>query len=379
MTFGTGALDLGRQARVAVVEADHVEAALGEQLAQLAVPVDELHPEAHHEEERLVRRVADRLVDELDLADLCALLRHRPGRLDPQSVQEPHREAEVARSEVVRVASEQLELRDVAPLEPPAVAEQLEQDLASLVVAQPVDAARDERLPAAVHVPEPRGDEPAASGVRMSRLHDRHAEHRERPAEAPLHDGRAPTRSAFTRCAGARAADRIDRPAVCGVARARSDPLERRRRRRKVRGWSRSQFSARMAPARGAPRGHFWGNASTLPCRGGAVLPLQVEVEEPDRLAGISPLGPVVVRAARVPEVAELERDARARRGLEGPVDAQRLGSGEEVVGPAVLHQERGAWPGQPHPAVEARSARGPPRARSGAPARRGPRAPSRS
>jgi hypothetical protein len=72
--------DLGGQPGVAVVEADHVEAAPREQLAQVAVPVDQLHPETHHEQERRVRRVADRLVDELELAGLGALFGHRPGR-----------------------------------------------------------------------------------------------------------------------------------------------------------------------------------------------------------------------------------------------------------------------------------------------------------
>ena len=74
-----GCVDLRGEARVAVVEADHVEPALGEPLAELAIPVDELHPEPHHEQERGVGAVADRLVDELDLSDVCALFGHRPG------------------------------------------------------------------------------------------------------------------------------------------------------------------------------------------------------------------------------------------------------------------------------------------------------------
>ena len=74
-----GGVDLGREPRVAVVEADHMEAALGEALAELEVPVDQLHPEPHYEQERGIARVADRLVDELDLSDPGALLGHRPG------------------------------------------------------------------------------------------------------------------------------------------------------------------------------------------------------------------------------------------------------------------------------------------------------------
>ena len=49
------------------------------QPAELAVPVDQLHPEAHDQEQRSVRWVADRLVDQLHRADLGALLGHRPG------------------------------------------------------------------------------------------------------------------------------------------------------------------------------------------------------------------------------------------------------------------------------------------------------------
>ena len=75
-----GRIDLRGHARVAVVEADHVEAALRDALAELLVPVDELHPEAHHEQERRVGGIADRLVGELDRSDADALLGHRPGR-----------------------------------------------------------------------------------------------------------------------------------------------------------------------------------------------------------------------------------------------------------------------------------------------------------
>ena len=44
--FGHRRVDLGRAADVAVVEADHAEAAVGEQLAELEVPVDQLHARA---------------------------------------------------------------------------------------------------------------------------------------------------------------------------------------------------------------------------------------------------------------------------------------------------------------------------------------------
>ena len=52
ITFGTGRVDLRGQAGVAVVEADHLEAALRQALAELQVPVDQLHPEPHHQQDR---------------------------------------------------------------------------------------------------------------------------------------------------------------------------------------------------------------------------------------------------------------------------------------------------------------------------------------
>ena len=80
-----GRVDLGREPSVAVVEADHLEAALGEALAELEVPVDQLHAESHHEQQRGVAGVADRLVDELDLSHVGAFLGHRPGRSNQEA------------------------------------------------------------------------------------------------------------------------------------------------------------------------------------------------------------------------------------------------------------------------------------------------------
>ncbi|HYN91818.1 MAG TPA: hypothetical protein VER75_07845, partial [Thermoleophilaceae bacterium] len=74
-----GRVDLCRETGVAVVEADHVEAALGEALAQLQVPVDQLHPQAHHQQQRRIVRVADRLVGDLEPSDVRARLHHLPG------------------------------------------------------------------------------------------------------------------------------------------------------------------------------------------------------------------------------------------------------------------------------------------------------------
>ena len=54
-----------------------------------------------------------------------------------------------------------------------------------------------------------------------------------------------------------------------------------------------------------------------------------------------------------MPEVRELKRDARAGRPVEGPVHAQRLGGWEEIVGPAVLHEQCRARAREARPAVE--------------------------
>jgi hypothetical protein len=64
--------DLGRQADIAVVEPDHVEAAVDEALAQLDVPRHQLGAEAHHEEERGILRIAEGLVLDLDAVARCA-------------------------------------------------------------------------------------------------------------------------------------------------------------------------------------------------------------------------------------------------------------------------------------------------------------------
>ena len=50
--IGHGGVDLSGQARIAIVEADHVKATPGQQLAELAIPVDHLHPQAHYEQQR---------------------------------------------------------------------------------------------------------------------------------------------------------------------------------------------------------------------------------------------------------------------------------------------------------------------------------------
>ena len=54
-----------------------------------------------------------------------------------------------------------------------------------------------------------------------------------------------------------------------------------------------------------------------------------------------------------MPEVRELKRNTRAGRPVEGPVHAQRLGGWEEIVGPAVLHEQCRARAREARPAVE--------------------------
>jgi hypothetical protein len=71
-------VEVGRAPDVAVVEADDVKAALGELLAELLVPPDHLGREAHDQEQRRVRAVAELLIAEGDSpADVCELLVHR--------------------------------------------------------------------------------------------------------------------------------------------------------------------------------------------------------------------------------------------------------------------------------------------------------------
>ena len=60
------AVEVGRQPAVAVVEADDVAPACGEQLAELGVPGDQLGGEPHHEQQRRVVGRAERLVLDLD-------------------------------------------------------------------------------------------------------------------------------------------------------------------------------------------------------------------------------------------------------------------------------------------------------------------------
>ena len=84
-------------------------------------------------------------------------------------------------------------------------------------------------------------------------------------------------------------------------------------------------------------------------------LALQVEVEERVRLRGHRGRHRRVVGAALMAEVAELEREPRSGGRPEGAVHPQRLRRREQVVGPAVLHDQGRARAREPHPAVEGR------------------------
>ena len=61
-------LDRGGQAGIAVVEAHHVEAALGQHRAEARVPAQQLHAQSHDQEQGRVGRVAEGLVTERDPA-----------------------------------------------------------------------------------------------------------------------------------------------------------------------------------------------------------------------------------------------------------------------------------------------------------------------
>ena len=61
-----GAVELGRVADVAVVEADDAEAAFGQHRAELLVPGQHLRRQTHHHQQRLAIGVADLLVGDLD-------------------------------------------------------------------------------------------------------------------------------------------------------------------------------------------------------------------------------------------------------------------------------------------------------------------------
>jgi hypothetical protein len=69
-------VDLGREPDVAVVEAHDEEAPVGEALAELGVPPDQLGAETSHEDERRVLGLAEGLVLELDAVGRCAHGRH---------------------------------------------------------------------------------------------------------------------------------------------------------------------------------------------------------------------------------------------------------------------------------------------------------------
>ena len=74
-----GAVHPLRPADVAVVEADHVEAAVGQRGAQVLVPAEHLRGEAHRQQHRGRLGVAERLVAELDVVvDGAELFRHGP-------------------------------------------------------------------------------------------------------------------------------------------------------------------------------------------------------------------------------------------------------------------------------------------------------------
>ena len=70
------AVEVRRAADVAVVVADHEEAALGQLRAEVVVPGDHLRAEAHDQQHRRVARVPEGLVTDVDLAD--AAERTRP-------------------------------------------------------------------------------------------------------------------------------------------------------------------------------------------------------------------------------------------------------------------------------------------------------------
>ena len=67
-----------RAADVAVVVADHVEAAVGELVAEIGVPADHLGAETHDEQHGGTVRIAERLVAELDVPDRAEALVHLP-------------------------------------------------------------------------------------------------------------------------------------------------------------------------------------------------------------------------------------------------------------------------------------------------------------
>ena len=68
----SGVGEPGRLADVAVVEADHVVAATGEGGAEVVVPGDHLRRQAHDENQRRRRRVAEGIEAELDPVRLGA-------------------------------------------------------------------------------------------------------------------------------------------------------------------------------------------------------------------------------------------------------------------------------------------------------------------
>ena len=82
-------------AGVAVVEADHVEAALGEHPAELGVPPGHRAAEAHHQQQRLVRRGRRR-------SGSRARRRSRPGRTAPRRPPRAGRRRPVTRSRTWR-------------------------------------------------------------------------------------------------------------------------------------------------------------------------------------------------------------------------------------------------------------------------------------
>jgi hypothetical protein len=78
-----------RAADVAVVEADDAKARVDELAAEVHVPRDHLRAEAHDQQQRRVRRVAERVVAEADpSADISELFVHET---DPTGATAPPR------------------------------------------------------------------------------------------------------------------------------------------------------------------------------------------------------------------------------------------------------------------------------------------------
>ena len=266
------AVDLRGQARVAVVEADHVEAALGQSLAELEFPVDQLHPEPHHEQQGRIGGIADRLVDELNLSDVCALFSHRPGRSTRVRENLTLNLKLLGRRKFGSLpSSSSFAVWPRAKRHP--FPKSWNSEPAALVVLQPVDPARNQQLLAAVHVPQPRGDEARrARGLDLAT----------RPIGMPsIVKGRWKRRwmiavpvAALGRERDARipAADRVDRPPRGRVAAARVHPQRPARRIVTVLGRQALPVLGPEAPTAAHPR-RARSACTRRRCREGAACP----------------------------------------------------------------------------------------------------------